>query len=267
MVQAYRFNGKESQEFAGLPYIDYGARYYHPLSSRCTTMDPMAEKYYSVSPYAFCSGNPVNFVDWDGKRVWPRGNSELEMIKRTLPAEDREYVVLGDNGYINHDVLSEHNSNSENYKSLLTLSGTNETVFVLENDSFAYKSNGSIDSYPMNYNGIDEKLIGNADGQGVGTVAGDSGLLGKTLLPDDAAIQRSPDSNIYVIVNSGMSDMSKTEMFAHEGYGHAAVYILTGSHDQATHDYKNIDGEFKDMNRYLFELINRAMNEVINNNK
>ena len=30
-------------------------------------MDPLAEKYYSVSPYAFCSGNPVNFVDWDGE--------------------------------------------------------------------------------------------------------------------------------------------------------------------------------------------------------
>ena len=65
-LQPYRFNGKESQEFAGLPYLDYGARYYHPLSSRWTTMDPMAEKYYSVSPYAFCSNNPVNFVDWDG---------------------------------------------------------------------------------------------------------------------------------------------------------------------------------------------------------
>ena len=25
-------------------------------------MDPMAEKYYSVSPYAFCFGNPVNFA-------------------------------------------------------------------------------------------------------------------------------------------------------------------------------------------------------------
>ena len=66
-IQPYRFNGKESQEFAGLPYLDYGARYYHPLSSRWTTMDPLAEKYYSVSPYAFCSGNPVNFVDWDGE--------------------------------------------------------------------------------------------------------------------------------------------------------------------------------------------------------
>ncbi len=31
-------------------------------NSRWTTMDPMAEKYYSVSPYAFCSGNPVNFA-------------------------------------------------------------------------------------------------------------------------------------------------------------------------------------------------------------
>lgn len=30
-------------------------------------MDPMAEKYYSVSPYAFCSNNPVNFVDLDGR--------------------------------------------------------------------------------------------------------------------------------------------------------------------------------------------------------
>ena len=61
-IQPYRFNGKESQEFAGLPYLDYGARYYHPLSSRWTTMDPITEKYYSVSPYAFCSGNPVNFA-------------------------------------------------------------------------------------------------------------------------------------------------------------------------------------------------------------
>ena len=61
-VQPYRFNGKESQEFAGFPYLDYGARFYHPLSSRWTTMDPLSEKYYFISPYAFCSGNPVTFA-------------------------------------------------------------------------------------------------------------------------------------------------------------------------------------------------------------
>ncbi len=31
-------------------------------------MDPLAEKYYSTSPYAWCGGNLVNIVDPDGKR-------------------------------------------------------------------------------------------------------------------------------------------------------------------------------------------------------
>ena len=60
--QPYRFNGKESQEFAWIPYLDYGARYYSPYATRWTTMDPLAEKYYFISPYAFCSNNPVNFA-------------------------------------------------------------------------------------------------------------------------------------------------------------------------------------------------------------
>ena len=58
----YRFNGKESQKFAGLPYIDYGARMYDPCTARWLSQDPLAEKYCSVSPYAFCSNNPVNFA-------------------------------------------------------------------------------------------------------------------------------------------------------------------------------------------------------------
>ena len=63
----YRFNGKEWQTFAGLPYMDYGARLYDPQwRLSWNAIDPMSEKYYSVSPYAFCSGNPVNFVDVDG---------------------------------------------------------------------------------------------------------------------------------------------------------------------------------------------------------
>jgi len=29
-------------------------------------VDPLAEKYYSISPYAYCAGNPVNRIDPDG---------------------------------------------------------------------------------------------------------------------------------------------------------------------------------------------------------
>ena len=31
--------------------------------------DPLAEKYYNLSPYAYCANSPVNFVDPDG-RSW-----------------------------------------------------------------------------------------------------------------------------------------------------------------------------------------------------
>lgn len=34
-----------------------------------TSMDPHAEMYYSISPYAYCKGNPVNAIDPDGKLV------------------------------------------------------------------------------------------------------------------------------------------------------------------------------------------------------
>jgi len=63
----YRFNGKEEQVTGSLGLIDYGARLYVNLLPRWTTPAPLAEKYYSTSPYAFSNNNPVNFVDPDGE--------------------------------------------------------------------------------------------------------------------------------------------------------------------------------------------------------
>ena len=41
----------------------------NPKLGRFTTIDPLAEKYPHMSPYAYCSCNPVNFVDPDGRRI------------------------------------------------------------------------------------------------------------------------------------------------------------------------------------------------------
>ena len=65
----YRYNGKEEQTTFGTPYSDYGARQYSSASGRWLAVDPLAEKYYGISPYAFCNNNPVNFVDPDGMRI------------------------------------------------------------------------------------------------------------------------------------------------------------------------------------------------------
>ena len=51
----------------GLDLYDYGARLYDPAASRWTSPDPLCEKYYNISPYAFCNNNPINNIDPDGR--------------------------------------------------------------------------------------------------------------------------------------------------------------------------------------------------------
>ena len=53
-----------------LPYTDFGARHYSPSLSRWLVPDPMNEKYYDVSPYAYCANDPVNLVDPDGMDIF-----------------------------------------------------------------------------------------------------------------------------------------------------------------------------------------------------
>ena len=60
----HKYGGKEWNTTTST--YDFEARYLSPAFHRFTTMDPLAEKYYSISPYAYCAGNPVNLVDPDG---------------------------------------------------------------------------------------------------------------------------------------------------------------------------------------------------------
>jgi len=75
--QPYKYNGKEFDHQLELNWYDYGARFYDPLIGRFTTPDPLSEKYYSVSPYAYCANNPVNAVDPDGRDYWSTNDPEL----------------------------------------------------------------------------------------------------------------------------------------------------------------------------------------------
>lgn len=69
-LQCYKFNGKELNLVHGLRLYDYGARMYDDLLGCWTSVDPMAEKYYHISPYVFCLNNPIRMVDRDGKDTW-----------------------------------------------------------------------------------------------------------------------------------------------------------------------------------------------------
>jgi RHS repeat-associated protein len=69
-IQPYKYNGKELDRMHGLDTYDYGARQYNPITARWDRMDLLCEKYYSISPYAYCANNPVRYIDPDGREIW-----------------------------------------------------------------------------------------------------------------------------------------------------------------------------------------------------
>ena len=75
----YKYGGKEWNATSST--YDFEARYLSPSFHRFTTMDPLCEKYYSISPYAYCAGDPVNLVDPSGMTDWRAvGKGALTMI-------------------------------------------------------------------------------------------------------------------------------------------------------------------------------------------
>ena len=90
--QPYKYNGKELDTERGLNLYDYSARYMDPALGRFSTVDPMAEKYYSWSPYVYVGNDPVNLFDPDGmdwyqsnedenRYIWREGRKDIEGYK------------------------------------------------------------------------------------------------------------------------------------------------------------------------------------------
>ncbi len=84
--------GKERDSETGFSY--FGARYYDSdLMTGWLSVDPMADKYPSLSPYAYCGWNPIKLVDPDGR--------DVEIVKN----DENKTVTIRANFYYNNDEI------------------------------------------------------------------------------------------------------------------------------------------------------------------
>ena len=66
--QPYKYGDKELDTSFDLNWYDFSARYQDGI--RFTTIDPLAEKKYWLSPYTYGRNNPLRFIDPDGMDEW-----------------------------------------------------------------------------------------------------------------------------------------------------------------------------------------------------
>jgi len=159
-LQPYKYNGKELDLMHGLNTYDYGARQYNPVVPIWDRVDPLCEKYYNTSPYAYCGNNPVNRVDPNGKEwgIIPNKNGG------TIYAN----VELRINGNLGEKII-------EMYKKAINVE-FNRMIFEVSSGAYAGEINFDVaqkanqlhlvvsfsDYYPQFFAGINSEF-GNAD--------------------------------------------------------------------------------------------------------
>ena len=90
----YTFSAKEKDAETGYSY--FGARYYSSDLSIWLSVDPMAGKYPSLSPYTYCADNPVKLVDPNGEEINPIFNKAGEYVGKTTdePKNNRSAIIM-----------------------------------------------------------------------------------------------------------------------------------------------------------------------------
>ena len=151
--ERFTFTGKERDSETGFSY--FGARYYDSdILTGWLSVDPMADKYPSLSPYAYCGWNPVKVVDPDGKEIWividKYNNERVKWTAGKLYNEDNtEYT--GDNDFVKQtaNALNELYSNDVSKNIISTFEGNSKYDIEIykANRNYYSKATGGTDKY------------------------------------------------------------------------------------------------------------------------
>ncbi len=97
-AQPYKFGDKEYDMMHGLNWYDFEARMRDGMVPVFPTPDPLSEKYYSTSQYAYCLNNPIRNIDPNGMEVYmlfyTNGDARFKSA-----AETRQREIEGMEGF------------------------------------------------------------------------------------------------------------------------------------------------------------------------
>lgn len=181
--QPYKYNGKELDRIHGLDWYDYGARRYDPACCLFTQIDPLAEKYPHLSPYAYCAGNPVRYVDLFGEEPTPR---EAAYIAEHVYGKTDELIGGWQQYYMNtlsnglqYGLYQREKENGE-MEYVLAFAGTNDLKDVQQDlDQFTGVNAASQygdaivlgGKFASLYAGYEKTIVGHSLGGGLATAA------------------------------------------------------------------------------------------------
>ena len=221
----YKFTSKELDDETGLYY--FGARYYDPSLSIWHGVDAMSDKYPNLSPYVYCSNNPINAFDPDGNRIifvngyW---NRVANWANAAPGSGGKSYWNYFDRSFISAA------------RSFLGVTANETNLFIDGSSKIGFDQDGS-DRWQLGYNyakenykalteGLAEgetfKLVGHSEGSvwaaGISEYLIQKGHTVESILqlsPDEALDFNNPSSPDVYHIHSTIDPVS--EFFAMDG--------------------------------------------------
>ncbi len=152
----YTFSGKERDEESGFSY--FGARYYNSAYSIWLSVDPMTDKYPSLSPYAYCGNNPVKLVDANGEEIVIKdgnhyytyrngslflNNKEVSIDKNSFAGKTLKSLNLINRTEMGRTMISDLQKTENEGGKTITITAGTKSKFDLQSGTLLWNTNGS----------------------------------------------------------------------------------------------------------------------------
>ena len=142
---SYTFSAKEKDVETGLSF--FGSRYYSSDLSIWLSVDPMSDKYPSLSPYVYCADNPVRCVDPNGEKIVVDGDDASDVVTQINNKTSEKFnVFIDDNGNMDYsgkaktkiDRFLKKAIKQENVKVIIKANNNQETFTTYDGKKYNY---------------------------------------------------------------------------------------------------------------------------------
>jgi RHS repeat-associated protein len=143
--EKYQFTGYEKDEETGLYYAN--ARYYD--DGWFKSVDPHAEKYPNISPYAYCANNPIMYNDPTGMDFDPTSEKKAQAAEAALQNQinniDCEMDANSQSGTDNTDLNARRGELSKSLKDISDMRNDHTKLYRLKNGRIGLTKKTGVD--------------------------------------------------------------------------------------------------------------------------
>ena len=264
-AQPYKYNGKELDRTHGLDWYDYGARQHDPFVPGFTSLDPLCEKYYHISPYAYYGNNPVNYIDLHGDSITIDTKAILA-IYNGLEAGCNIHMKVN-NGVLDPSSISDAVSSSNDtflqdlYEiavnpQMVDLRTTKESDYIMNGERKIDQWGEPVDiDYAKEYNnGIASDLYPAGK-----TICGN---FGQSLYPINSnELKKSATNHITIYINDKGTINQRSCAIAHE-FGHVVLYMRGLPHSHSGNADFIFERQWNVMKRFGYDYLESLTGKI-----